>query len=90
MAGEQTPGVIPGDVRLKLRSKSHAVFRRDGHHLHMNLRITLQQALLGFSKTIHHLDGHDVVIANSGISTPGMVIVLAGEGMPVSFQHNVF
>jgi len=75
--------VVPGDVRLKLRPETHAVFRREGTHLSMDLRISLRQALLGFSRRIRHLDGHEVVIANAGISTPGMQIVLPGEGMPV-------
>lgn len=70
-------------MRLKLRPETHAVFRREGTHLSMDLRISLRQALLGFSRRIRHLDGHEVVIANAGISTPGMQIVLPGEGMPV-------
>jgi hypothetical protein len=32
----------------------------------MNLDITLEEALLGFSKTIKHLDGHDVTIKSQG------------------------
>jgi len=89
-ASEQSPGVVPGDVRLKLRSDSHAVFRRDGRHLTMELRISLRQALLGFERRIRHLDGHEVLIANAGISTPGMVITLPREGLPVHGEPSEF
>ena len=85
-ASEQTPGKIPGNVVVKLKAARHAVFTRHADDLHMNMTIPLRDALLGFSHTIRHLDGHSVLIANDGISTHGQVLVLAGEGMP---KHGV-
>ena len=82
-AGEQSPGEIPGDVQIVLRAKSHAVFKRDEEHLSMKLQISLREALLGFERRIRHLDGHQVLIANDAISSPGQVIVIRGEGMPI-------
>jgi len=82
-ASEQTPGEIPGDVRITLTTASHAVFSRNGRDLSMELRISLKQALLGFSRTIRHLDGHEVLISASNVSTPHQVLTLRGEGMPV-------
>jgi len=46
------------------------------------MTITLLQALIGFSKTFKHLDGHEVVISRDGVTKPGLQIVVAGEGMP--------
>ena len=82
-ASEQTPGKIPGNVKVKLKSAKHAVFRRDGNHLNMNMTISLREALLGFERSIRHLDGHSVTIRNGGVSTHGQVITLSGEGLPV-------
>jgi DnaJ-class molecular chaperone len=38
--------------------------------------------LTGFSKTIKHLDGHDVVVKKSDVTKPGEVIEIEDEGMP--------
>ena len=43
----------------------------------------VRDALVGFERTIRHLDGHPVTISNSGVSQPHQVLVLQGEGMPV-------
>eukprot|EP00631_Chrysoreinhardia_giraudii_P003677 CAMPEP_0197419360 /NCGR_PEP_ID=MMETSP1170-20131217/4875_1 /TAXON_ID=54406 /ORGANISM="Sarcinochrysis sp, Strain CCMP770" /LENGTH=207 /DNA_ID=CAMNT_0042946455 /DNA_START=9 /DNA_END=630 /DNA_ORIENTATION=+ len=80
---EQLPGQIPGDVIVTLRQKPHPRFTRKGNDLHMDLVITLKEALLGFSKSFDHFDGHKVVVANPKISKPGEVKRIAGEGMPV-------
>lgn len=82
-AGEQTPGRIPGDVVLKIRAARHAVFARNGTDLSMRLKVPLRDALLGFERTIRHLDGHDVPIRQPGVSTAGQVLTLPNEGMPV-------
>ena len=47
------------------------------------MKISLRDALLGFERTIRHLDGHPVSVAHGGVATHGQVIVLRGEGMPV-------
>ena len=54
--------MIQGDVIFVIKQTAHAVFRRVGDNLYMNLDISLEEALLGFSKTIKHMDGHDVEI----------------------------
>ena len=82
-ASEQSPGVIPGDVVVKLKSARHAVFARSGVDLHMNMSVPLRQALLGFSRTIRHLDGHPVTISHDGVASHGEVITVPSEGMPV-------
>lgn len=61
------------------------MFKRVGDNLYINMDITLQEALLGFEKTITHLDGHQVTIRSS----PNVVVqpfswkVIPGEGMPI-------
>jgi DnaJ-class molecular chaperone len=82
---EQSPGQVPGDVVMTLKTKKHHLFTREGNDLHMILSITLKEALLGFKKTINHLDNHEVVISKSGITKPMSVKKIKGEGMCV---HN--
>ena len=47
------------------------------------------QALLGFERNLTHLDGHVVTLKRSGVTQPGFVQTIKGEGMPV-FKHNTF
>jgi DnaJ-class molecular chaperone len=63
--GEQHIDAIQGDITFVIEQKQHAIFRRVGDNLYINLDIELQEALLGFSKTIQHLDGHKVTVASS-------------------------
>ena len=49
----------------------------------MNMDISLRDALLGFSKTITHMDGHTVEIKREKITRPFYVKKIKGEGMPV-------
>jgi len=72
-----------GDLRFRIRTLSHAVFQRVGHDLHMNKTISLVDALTGFSQDFQHLDGHTVTLAAEGVTRPGSVQKVDGEGMPV-------
>lgn len=47
------------------------------------MKISLKEALTGFSKTITHLDEHEVEIERDGITKPFETVVYEGEGMPV-------
>ena len=85
MMSEQKPGQIPGDVIVELKQKPHPAFRREANDLHAEFDISLKEALLGFNKILVHLDGHEVTVSESGVTKPGQVKKIAGEGMPV---HN--
>jgi len=74
--------MIPGDVVVKIKQAKHKVFKRKGNDLNMKMAIPLRQALLGFERTISHLDGHDVKIRRDGVMKPGAVMKIEGEGMP--------
>ena len=67
---EQSPGVTPGDVIFQLKTKAHDRFRRAGDDLHSDQHLSLKEALLGFSRTIKHLDGRDVPLKHDGITQP--------------------
>ncbi|KAJ7973039.1 DnaJ protein like [Quillaja saponaria] len=72
----------PGDLRFRIHTAAHDIFRREGNDLHTTVTITLVQALVGFEKTIKHLDEHLVDISSKGITTPKEVRNFKGEGMP--------
>ncbi|KAJ1633343.1 HSP40/DnaJ peptide-binding protein [Pavlovales sp. CCMP2436] len=89
---EQKPKQIPGSVVLTLRQKRHALFRRDGNDLAIELRISLKEALLGFERSLVHLDGHEFTVRSKQskageplVTRPGDTLVVKGEGMPL---HN--
>lgn len=67
---EQAPGMTPGDVIFKLKTQSHPRFRRDRDDLHMDLHLSLREALLGFQRSVKHLDGRDVPISHKGVTQP--------------------
>lgn len=82
---DQAPNADPGDVIVVLQAKDHRTFGREGMNLFIQKKITLLQALCGFSFTITHLDGRIMnvsTISNSEIIKPGEVKCIENEGMP--------
>lgn len=53
----------PGDLILKIKTQTHNKFERRGDDLFTNMTISLQDALVGFSTEIEHLDGHKVTVS---------------------------
>ncbi|KAI0292128.1 hypothetical protein BC826DRAFT_452828 [Russula brevipes] len=84
-AGDQEPGLPPGDVIFVLKTQRHGSFERSGSDLLATVSITLSEALLGFDRIlINHLDGRGVRVASpkGKVITSGMTIILRNEGMP--------
>jgi DnaJ-related protein SCJ1 len=59
------------------------VFKRVGNNLYYNMDLTLEEALMGFSKRITHLDGHSVTVSSSSVSQPFSWQIIKEEGMPI-------
>ncbi|XP_073066203.1 dnaJ protein ERDJ3B-like [Primulina eburnea] len=76
-----------GDLKFRIHTAPHDRFRREGNDLHATITITLVQALVGFEKTIKHLDEHLVDISFKGITNPKEVRRFKGEGMPLHFSN---
>ena len=81
--GNQHPDLDPGHVVVVLQQRKHATFTRDNNDLRMNYSISLKDALLGWRSHVTHLDGHRVEFGKEGITKPGEVLKVEGEGMPV-------
>eukprot|EP01120_Amphizonella_sp_Union-15-10_P012071 TRINITY_DN530_c0_g3_i1.p1 TRINITY_DN530_c0_g3~~TRINITY_DN530_c0_g3_i1.p1 ORF type:complete len:283 (+),score=35.63 TRINITY_DN530_c0_g3_i1:72-920(+) len=82
---DEVPGKKPGSVIVQITTDKHPIFRRDknNYDLHVNLKITLLEALVGFSKHIKHLDGHLVYIFSDNVVQPEEVLTVPQEGMPM-------
>lgn len=81
-SGDEFPSKSPGHVNFKLRTIPHSLFTRKGDDLHMTMHIRLRDALVGFERSFPHLDKHEVVVKQTGVTRPGQIITLKNEGMP--------
>merc|ERR1712146_668719 len=86
MGADQSPDLIPGDVIFVINTKPDPVWTRRGNDLETTMTVTLKEALLGFKRTIVHMDGHEVTVEQTGVTQHGKRVKIAGEGMPI---HNV-
>lgn len=79
---DEYPDAIPGDIIFNIATSSHPVFQRNGDNLYTIQHITLLEALVGFSKTLTHLDGREIKLTREGITQYGYVQTIENEGMP--------
>lgn len=82
---DQVPDQIPGDIVFVLVEQEHEVFQRRGQDLSAELKITLAEALTGFSRVVlKHLDGRGIHLTHpkGKVLKPGQILKVPGEGMP--------
>lgn len=80
---DEAPEHETGDIYVIIESEKHPKFRREGHNLHTSFEISLYEALLGFSKSLDHLDNHKVKLKRSSVTQPEFVDEIYGEGLPI-------
>jgi DnaJ family protein B protein 11 len=78
----------PGDLKFFIRTAYDARWVRNGDDLLINETISLVDALTGFSRDIHHLDGHVVTLSSDAVVKPGWKQEYPGEGMPKTGQEH--
>jgi len=83
---DEAPGVEAGDIIFVISEKKHDLFKRNGNDLLIEYKLTLVEALCGFSFTIKHLDDRELLIKSEkgDIVKPDDVRLIENEGMP---QH---
>ncbi len=81
--GEAISKGTAGDLYIKINVASHAVFKRDGHDLVMNLNLKLSDALLGTEYPIQTLDGEIKVTIPEGVAI-NEILRVRGKGVPVA------
>lgn len=87
---EQFPGYTAGDLVFVLVQTPHATLERIGNNIYTELEISLEEALLGFSRVIKQLDGRELRVERNEVTQPFHAIVLKGEGMPVLDREGKF
>jgi len=88
--GEPIVDGDPGDLKFKIKTAPDQKFQREGNNLYLTYFIDLIDALVGFEHEFEHFDGHPVTLFNKGITIPGQVVTMKGEGMPVHNTHKQF
>lgn len=82
--GDESPDWEAGDVVLRVRSRREkGGWRRKESSLYWKETIGVDEALLGFERNITHLDGHIVTLNREGVTQPGFIETIKGEGMPI-------
>ncbi|XP_073122683.1 uncharacterized protein [Henckelia pumila] len=82
--GNEEPNVIPSDLVFVIDEKPHSVFTRDGNDLLVTQKISLSEALTGYTVQLTTLDGRNLSIPINNVVHPGYEEVVRGEGMPIS------
>jgi len=65
--GDEAPHANSGDLTLEIHELAHSRFRREGADLHTDVYLTLEEALLGWSRDIEHLDGEVLTVSTSDL-----------------------
>ncbi|PON92244.1 Terminal organelle assembly protein [Trema orientale] len=81
--GNEQRGVIPADLVFIIDEKPHGVFKRDGNDLVLTQKISLVEALTGYTVQLTTLDGRNLTIPINSIISPTYEEVVKGEGMPI-------
>jgi len=83
LKGQGLPGMggPPGDAFIEVKVKPHPHFTREGNDIHLELPVTLPEAVLGASVTVPTLDGKVSLKVPPGSNT-GTVLRLRGKGIP--------
>ncbi|EDP63457.1 putative DnaJ/CbpA-type protein [alpha proteobacterium BAL199] len=74
-------GKSAGDAYLELQVEAHSFYRRDGQDIHIDLPVTLKEAVLGASVTVPTIHGNVSLKIPKGANT-GQQLRLRGKGVP--------
>ena len=80
--GNDAPGnSIPGDLIVAIEEIEHETLKREGENLHLDLYISLSEAVLGTSIDIEAVNGKVRIKLEDGIQS-GKILRLKGKGIP--------
>jgi len=73
-----------GNVLVVIKEIEHDIFKRNKNptNLYFDMKISLAEALCGFSREITHLDGRKIYVDVHDMINNGDVKMITGEGMP--------
>lgn len=82
--GNEHRNLIPSDLIFIIDERPHGVFKRDGNDLFVSQKISLVEALTGYTVQLTTLDGRNLTIPINSIISPTHEEVVQGEGMPIT------
>ena len=83
LKGQGEPGAhggVNGDVYVEVNIRAHRVFKREGTDIHLEVPISLKEAVLGGKITVPTIDG-DVAVKVPRYADSGAVLRLRGRGV---------
>jgi DnaJ-class molecular chaperone len=86
LSGSSLQGENSGEAAVVITVEAHPYFRRDGNDIHLNLPITLAEAVHGAKVNVPTLHGAVAMSIPSG-SSSGQVLRLKGKGVPAHTIH---
>ncbi|PON97832.1 Terminal organelle assembly protein [Trema orientale] len=81
--GNEEPNIVPADLVFVIDEKPHSLFTRDGNDLVVTLKISLAEALTGYTVHLTTLDGRNLTILINNVIHPTYEEVVPREGMPI-------
>uniref|UniRef100_A0ACD5VR18 Uncharacterized protein n=1 Tax=Avena sativa TaxID=4498 RepID=A0ACD5VR18_AVESA len=86
--GNEAPNMIPADIVFIIEEKPHDIFTREGNDLVVTEKISLAEALTGYTVRVATLDGRILSVPVSSVIHPSYEEVIPGEGMPIPKEPN--
>ncbi|KAL9377475.1 hypothetical protein Peur_028810 [Populus x canadensis] len=81
--GNEQQHIIPADLVFIIDEKPHPMFSRDGNDLILSQKISLSEALTGYTVHLTTLDGRNLTIPINTVIHPNYEEVVPKEGMPI-------
>uniref|UniRef100_A0A6N2KE10 J domain-containing protein n=1 Tax=Salix viminalis TaxID=40686 RepID=A0A6N2KE10_SALVM len=81
--GNEQPNTVPADLVFIIDEKPHPLFTRDGTDLVVVQKISLAEALTGYTVHLTTLDGRNLTIPVNTVIHPNYEEVVPREGMPI-------
>ncbi|CAI5480650.1 unnamed protein product [Closterium sp. Yama58-4] len=81
--GNEQPGMLAADLTFIIDEKPNDRFTRDGNDLIYTQKLSLAEALTGYTVRVTTLDGRRLEVPVTEVISPGYEKVVAGEGMPM-------
>ncbi|KAG1371572.1 dnaJ-like subfamily B member 13 [Cocos nucifera] len=82
--GNELRNLIPADLVFIIDERPHGVFKREGNDLIFTEKISLVEALTGYTVQLTTLDGRNLTIPINSIISPTYEEIVQGEGMPIT------
>ena len=85
--GEAVKGGVSGDLYVKVHVKPHAVFKKHGLNLVMDMPVKLTDALLGTTASVETIEGKKLEVKIPPMTAPEETLRIKGKGVTIDSTH---